>query len=526
MFVSLDWIKVFSIGLQILYTFGVIGLALYNGQALWLTWKCRQQPEEATEPPPPSTWPHVAVQLPIYNEQHVVERLIDCCANLDYPADKLHIYVLDDSTDETTLIAETHAALWRQRGIDVHVIHREQRTGYKAGALAHAMAACTGEFIAIFDADFMPPRDFLTRTIPHFYTPQASRVGFLQTRWGHLNFDYSPLTRCQALALDGHFMVEQSARYVAGYPCGFNGSAGIWRRTCIEDEAVGGWQADTLCEDLDLSYRAQLVGWQPLYIKEIEVPAEVPPQLLAFKRQQFRWAKGSVQTLRKLWREVWQSDWPLPARIAATLHLGNYLIHPCMLLMLLVSLPLLILDSDPFWPLAYLSIASFGPPLLYAVGQRQLHPRSWWRHWAYLPLLMLLGMGLSWNNSRAAWQAWCGHTSPFLRTPKFQTQHAGDSWQHSVYALGLDRVVAGEFLLLLYALAAVGVAFFNAYWWSIPFLLVYVGGFGTMVASSLWQAYNSWRNATPQPRLGWRSVLRPGTTSGFSPVDFVKSRSR
>ncbi len=528
MLFSLNWILGISIGLQILYTLSVIGLALYNAQALWLTWQqYRHRQHRPITATPLTTWPHVAVQLPIFNEQHVVEGLIDGCASLNYAHDKLHIYVLDDSTDETTAIARARAAEWQERGVDVQVIHREKRGGFKAGALAEALPQCAGDFIAIFDADFMPAADFLNRTIPHFFGDQSARIGFLQTRWAHLNADYSPLTRSQALALDGHFAVEQAARQAAGYPCGFNGSAGIWRRACIEDSAVGGWQADTLCEDLDLSYRAQLAGWRPLYLPEVEVPAEVPPQLLAFKRQQFRWAKGSVQTLRKLAARVWQSEWSLPARIAGTLHLGMYLIHPCMLLMLLVSLPLLLLDSDPFWPLAYLSVASFGPPLLYAVGQRTLHPRTWLRRWSALPLLMLLGMGLSFNNSLAVWQAWRGQASPFLRTPKFQTNRAGEQWQQSDYVLKLDGVVVGEFLCLLYAIASVIVALVLQKWWSIPFLLVYVGGFGMMVASSLWQAYNAWRNLSADPqRPGWRMAARRGTTSGFSPVDFVKSRSR
>jgi cellulose synthase/poly-beta-1,6-N-acetylglucosamine synthase-like glycosyltransferase len=531
-----------SLLLQFLYAIGALGLALYGGQALWLNWQLHRRrqttPLEAANSEAVADWPRVTVQLPVYNERYVVERLVDACAQLDYPIDRLQIQILDDSTDQTTLIAEKRSALWRQQGIDVKVYHRQERPGYKAGALAEAMPQAHGEYIAIFDADFVPFPDFLRRMIPHFLIPQNQRVGFVQSRWGHLNSGYSPLTRAQALALDGHFVVEQAARQAAGYPFGFNGSAGIWRRACIEDPKTGGWQADTLCEDLDLSYRAQLAGWQPLYLNDVEVPAEIPPQLLAFKRQQFRWAKGSVQTLKKLSGAVWHSGWSLPRRIAALFHLGNYLIHPLLLFLLLVTLPLLLLDIDPFWPLAYLSLISIGPPLLYAVAQRRLHPESWFKRWSYLPLLMLLGMGLCLNNSRAVWHALRSHASPFLRTPKFQVNQAGEQWQRSSYKLAVDSMVVGELLLCLYACAAMGVAFYQEKWWTVPFLFIYAAGFAYMAGAGLGQDIVLGR---PRARLKLRMLLRrvrhgrgarpvtenhPEETAGFKAVDFVKSRGR
>ena len=219
----------------------------------------------------------VTVQLPVFNEMHVVMRLIDACARLDYPADRLQIQILDDSTDETTRIAEGRAAFWRRNGLDVHVLHRESRSGFKAGALQEGLSCAAGEFIAVFDADFAPHTDFLLRTLTPFFSEVGEKVGFVQTRWAHLNDGFSTLTRAQALALDGHFVVEQEARHFARLPFGFNGSAGLWRRACILDEAVGGWQADTLCEDLDLSYRAQLAGWRGIYLDEVAAPAELPP---------------------------------------------------------------------------------------------------------------------------------------------------------------------------------------------------------------------------------------------------------
>ncbi|MEZ4837483.1 MAG: glycosyltransferase, partial [Caldilineaceae bacterium] len=403
------------------------------------------------------------------------------------------------------------------------VTHRTVRSGYKAGALADALPLADGDFIAIFDADFVPYADFLKRTVTSFLGPHRRDVGFVQARWGHLNADYSALTRSQALALDGHFVVEQSARQTQGYPFGFNGSAGVWRRSCIEDRLVGGWQADTLCEDLDLSYRAQLAGWQPVYLPRVEAPAEVPPQLLAFKRQQFRWAKGSVQTLKKLFGTVWRSDWRLSARIAATIHLGNYLIHPLLLLLLLVTLPLLLLGIDPFWPLTYLSLVSLGPPLLYAVAQRRLHPRTWARRWAYLPVLTLLGTGLCLNNTVAVWQAFTNRASPFLRTPKFQVRAAGDRWQRNTYVLALDPLVLGELLLCLYACATVAVAVAQGKWWTVPFLLIYAFGFGYMVTAGLWQAWAAGNRSDEG-----RRAESPAVTAHprFGDADFVKSRGR
>ncbi len=502
--------------LQSFYTIGMVGLALYGLQAFWLTvvflrQQLRGQPivtPAAVEPPP--TWPQVTIQLPIYNEWHVIERLMDACAALDYPLDRLQIQVLDDSIDQTTAIAVRRAEYWQRQGVDVSVIQRADRQGFKAGALAYALPLAKGEFIAIFDADFVPPRDFLQRMLPHFQTRGGAMIGFIQSRWGHLNAAYSPLTRSQALALDGHFVVEQNGRQIAGHPFGFNGSGGIWRRACIEDAAVGGWQADTLCEDLDLSYRAQLAGWRPYFLNQIESPAEIPPQLIAFKRQQFRWAKGSVQTLRKLGGQVWQSDWSLFMRFTALIHLGNYLIHPLLLMMLLVSLPLLLLDQDPGPYLAWLSFASLGPPLLYAVAQVVLHRRRWWRQWCYLPLLTLMGTGLCFSNTLAVWQGWHSQGGVFLRTPKFSVETAADGWQRSTYRLPLDGKMIGELLLFVYALCTVVVAVADQKWAMGAFLAIYAGGFAVMVGVGLWQAWP--QRAKPQSPSQQQSASHPATT--------------
>lgn len=477
-------------GLQFLYIVSVVGLALYGAQALWLTGyylRQRRQPTTAT-PPPSHHWPPVTVQLPIYNERHVIERLIDACAALDYPRDQLQIQVLDDSTDQTTAIALRRAEFWRQQGCDITLVQRADRRGFKAGALAYALPHATGELIAIFDADFVPAPDFLRRVVPCFVGPDGAKLAFVQARWGHLNADYSPLTHCQALALDGHFVVEQGGRQAAGYAIGFNGSGGVWRRSAIEDGAVGGWQADTLCEDLDLSYRAQLAGWSYRYTNEIEASAEVPPQLVAFKRQQFRWAKGSIQSLRKLGRRVWQSPWPLAKRLAGLLHMGGYLIHPLLLLLLLSTLPLLLLKMNPGGHIAVLSLASLGPPLLYGIGQAGLHGRGWWRHWRYLPLLTLLGTGLCFSNTIAVWQGWFNQGGSFLRTPKFHVEKRHDGWRGSSYQLPLDRTFVGECGLLIYAALTTGLAAAQGNWVLSGYLLLYVGGFGLLTGLSLWQA--------------------------------------
>ncbi|NIO72790.1 MAG: glycosyltransferase, partial [Anaerolineae bacterium] len=321
---------------EVLYALCVVLLSLYGFNSLVLTWLyLRHRHDPIPVPSPPDEWPHVTVQLPIYNELHTVERLLNAAAGLDYPRDRLEIQVLDDSTDATSRVAARTVALLRRQGIDVIHISRPDRTGFKAGALAAGLAEAKGELIAIFDADFLPPPDFLQRVVPHFADPI---VGCVQTRWGHLNRDYSLFTQAQALGVDGHFVVEQTARSRAGLFINFNGTAGIWRRTCIGD--AGGWQGDTLTEDLDLSYRAQLRGWQIGYVPDVVVPAELPAQISGFKRQQARWAQGSIQTALKLLGPLLRSDQPWSVKLEGVVHLTGYLVHPLMLLVVLLTLPM------------------------------------------------------------------------------------------------------------------------------------------------------------------------------------------
>jgi len=472
--------------LQGVYGLCAVGLATYSVHSAWLVWQSRRCTSPPA-PPPPAQWPRVTIQLPVYNERHVVERLIDACVQQDYPRHLLQVQVLDDSEDDTALLVDRRCAFWQGEGRQVEAVRRSSRGGFKAGALAHALPRATGEYIAIFDADFQPPPDFLRRAIPHFFTPAGARVGFVQGRWGHLNRDYSAVTRSQALALDGHFAIEQDSRFAAGYMLGFNGSAGVWRRACIEDTDVGGWQQDTLCEDLDLSYRAQLAGWLPVYLNDLVAPAEIPPQVTAYKRQQFRWAKGSVQTLRKLHRPVWESRRPLIQRVSALLHLGNYLIHPMLLTLLLIIPPILLLGASPLSPVPLIGLTSFGPPLLYAAGQVRLDRRNWWRRWAWLPLLTLLGMGVCLNNSRAVWQGLRSNGGEFQRTPKFRVERAGDGWRSSGYRLSIDRMMVGELLLMGYAVFAAVLIAAREGWPSAPFMLLYAASFGAVAGAGLWQ---------------------------------------
>jgi len=458
-------------------------LAVYGLNSLVLTWLYLRHRREDIPCPLLAETPAVTVQLPIYNELYVVERLIDAVARLDYPRDSLQIQVLDDSTDETTAVAKARVDFYRARGIDIELIHRAERTGFKAGALQHGLTTARGDFIVIFDADFVPEPDFLAKTIPYFFG--HPRLGVIQTRWGHINADYSLLTRAQAIALDGHFVVEQTARNRSGLFMNFNGTAGIWRRECIE--ASGGWQGDTISEDLDLSYRAQLLGWEFLFLPGVLSPAEIPPQINAFKRQQFRWAKGSIQCVLKLWRPVLKAPASIFKRLQAMIHLTGYLVHPLMLFLCLSFLPLMLWKGGRPFPLAYLSLASLGPPLLYALSQRSLYP-DWLKRFAYFPVLIFLGTGIALNNTRAIWGALTQHENDFRRTPKFCLEERKDSWAGRRYALSLNWVTLGEFVLCLYAVFTTWVAFQRGNYYALPFLLLYVGGFGYVAFCSLWHS--------------------------------------
>lgn len=464
----------------VVYIVAAVLLAAYSLNTVLLTALFLRHRRRRPAAPLLSRFPSVTVQLPVYNEQYVVNRLIDAVARLDWPHGQLEIQVLDDSTDVTTGIARAAVRHWRQQGINIHLIHRDSRVGFKAGALAHGLATATGEFIAIFDADFVPPPDFLRRTIPHLLADAG--LGLVQARWGHLNADYSLLTRAEALAIDAHFVVEQTARDRSGLYLNFNGTAGVWRRKCIE--TAGGWHTDTLSEDVDLSYRAQLAGWRLRYLPDVVVPAELPPQIHGFKGQQFRWAKGSIQVARKLAGRLLAHDAPLWVRLQGLVHLTGYLIHPLMVALLLAVVPLIITRAQAPAGFAYLGLATLGPPFLYAVAQRAAYP-DWRRRMLSFPVLALIGTGIALSNTQAVAEALLNRKTAFKRTPKFRIEDRHDRWAGKSYALGRDPLVLGELALAGYASRGIVAAWQTGQWYVIPYLLLYALGFGLVATLTL-----------------------------------------
>ena len=422
-------------------------------------------------------WPVVTIQLPIFNERYVVERLIASVCSIDYPRELLEIQVLDDSTDDTGHIAKTVVSEMKDRGFDIVYIHRQNRTGYKAGALKEGLETAKGELVGIFDADFIPNPSFLKETIPSFSDPN---VGMLQTRWGHINSDYSMLTRAQSMGIDGHFGVEQASRAWSGFFMNFNGTAGIWRKKTIED--AGGWQADTLTEDLDLSYRAQLKGWKLSFAPDVVCPAEVPVTINAFKSQQHRWAKGSIQTAKKNLGNLFRADVPLLIKIQAFLHLTHYMVHPMMLLVVLTSIPMLYTQwffdhlAYPVMIFTLLCLATLGPSSMYIFSQRILYS-DWKTRIKYLPFLMCLGTGIAVNNTKAVLEALLNIKSGFIRTPKYGINKKGDRWKGKQYSIPLTAVSVLEFFLGIYSLAGLLMFLLFSKYLVSPFLLIYTCGF-------------------------------------------------
>jgi cellulose synthase/poly-beta-1,6-N-acetylglucosamine synthase-like glycosyltransferase len=468
-----------------IYVTCVLLLSVYGLNNLVLTWLYVRHRSDVTKPnrqlPVSRDLPFITVQLPIFNELHTVERLIEAAAALDYPAGKLEIQLLDDSTDSTRDLAARSVARLQSRGVPIMHLTRAERTGYKAGALAAGLSQARGDLVAIFDADFVPPPDYLLRVGAEFQDPD---IGCVQTRWGHINRNYSLFTQTQALGVDGHFVVEQTARSRAGLFINFNGTAGVWRRACIED--AGGWQGDTLTEDLDLSYRAQLRGWRFSYLSDVIVPAELPAQISAFKQQQARWAQGSIQTAMKLMLPLLRSSQPWSIKLEGAIHLTGYLVHPLMLLVILLTLPMSFSHS---WALAiapWLMMAAVGPPLMYSVAQ-MADGASWLYRLRVLPVLVLLGMGLALSNTRAVLKAVLGRRQGFQRTPKFALRSRGDAWVSSTYTVRGDGLILGELGLSLFALALLAAPGVN--WGFAPWLLLYAGGFGYVVAVNARQMF-------------------------------------
>jgi cellulose synthase/poly-beta-1,6-N-acetylglucosamine synthase-like glycosyltransferase len=422
--------------------------------------------------------PRVTVQLPIFNEQYVIDRLFEAVCRLDYPREKLEIQVLDDSTDETVAVARKLVEHYACEGYPISYRHRTHRTGYKAGALQEGLKSVRGEFVAMFDADFVPPPDFLVRTIHHFTDP---KVGMVQTRWTHINRNYSFLTEVEAILLDGHFVLEHSGRARSNVFFNFNGTAGIWRRQAIED--AGGWQHDTLTEDTDLSYRAQLKGWKFIYRQDVECPAELPVEMTAFKTQQARWAKGLIQTGKKILPRVLESRQPFHVKLEAWYHLTANLSYPLMVILSVLLLPAMVIRFYQGWfQMLYIDIplflaSTFSISSFYLVSQRELFPKTWPRTILYLPFLMALGIGLTVTNTRAVLEALVGRQTAFTRTPKYRVESRADKIQSTKYRRRLGWVPWVELLIGAYFALTVYYALQNENYLTVPFLALFVVGY-------------------------------------------------
>ena len=510
-----DWLLLASY-LLILAVMCVYGSHRYG--LVWLYLKHR-----ATGHTPARRWgdelPRVTVQLPMYNEGVVAERIIDAAAALDYPRDKLQIQILDDSTDGSADISRAAVEKWRAAGLDITLAHRADRVGYKAGALAEGLQSATGEFVAIFDADFVPPPDVLRNVVDYF---TEDRIGMVQVRWDHLNREASLLTRSQAIFLDGHFVIEHTARNRSGRFMHFNGTAGVWRRATIDD--AGGWQHDTLTEDLDLSYRAQLNGWQFVYLPQFVAPAELPPEMVAFKQQAHRWTKGSMQTALKLLPGILRSKTlPRAVKTEAFFHLTNTIVYPLMVLLTVLIYPAFIAAHGPFkhYPLAgflfgltMFVLATCGASTFFVVAQRELFGKQvTWRTILYLPLVMALGVGISLSNARAVLEAWFqdgkGAKNEFVRTPKFgvtgRQRHAavaegsaGDElrWWLKKLPLPVLELAFGCYMTTFIFVTT----WYGFAWGSLPFTTMFAAGYfyvGCATLHALWQMRHPRRTVEP-----------------------------
>ena len=482
--------------LIVVYLIPTLGLMVYGLNCYVMLFLFRRRRQEAIEarrrilaeigdPLARADLPAVTTQIAIFNELNVAERALRAVAAMRYPAGRHEIQVLDDSTDETRAVVDRVAAELTAQGHDIRVLRRAARTGYKGGALADGLAQARGELVAVFDADFVPPPDYLVSIAPFFL--RDPRLGFAQARWGHLNGGRSLLTRAQSIGIDGHFIVEQVARGWNSLFMNFNGTAGVWRKAAVR--AGGGWQWDTLTEDLDLSYRVQFAGWKALYLPDLVVPAELPETVEAFRSQQFRWAKGSFQTLVKLLPGLRRERASFFKKFEAVLHITGYGVHPLMLVLSLLALPILLATRQfavPSWFYAAialpLALSILGPSVLYVCAQCTVDPRRGWRSVFWMPVLMFVGVGLALSNTRAIVEAVRGRQSEFVRTPK-----RGDR-EVRRYGGAFSSVALMELLLGAYSLATVYMYVRYGCFGVVPFLMLYACGYLFMGMLSIWQA--------------------------------------
>jgi cellulose synthase/poly-beta-1,6-N-acetylglucosamine synthase-like glycosyltransferase len=494
----------FDLALLIPYFVVMIILAAYGLHRYALVYMYyRNRKNRTTEPPGRfAELPRVTIQLPIYNEQYVIDRLVEAICKIDYPKDKLDIQVLDDSTDETVAVAAAVVERYAALGHPITYIHRTNREGFKAGALQNGLLTAKGELIAIFDADFVPSEDWLMRVVHHFFEPA---IGMVQTRWTHLNRNYSFLTEVEAILLDGHFVLEHGGRSRSSVFFNFNGTAGMWRRQAIAD--AGGWEHDTLTEDTDLSYRAQLKGWKFKYLQDVECPAELPIEMTAFKTQQARWAKGLIQTGKKILPKVFKSDVPFRVKVEAFYHLSANLSYPLMIVLSTLLMPAMIIRSFGGWfqmlviDLPLFLASTFSISSFYLVSQKELFPRRWPRTFLFLPFLMALGIGLTLTNTRAVIEALFGVKSPFNRTPKYRVQSKADKAMGQKYRKRLGLVPWLELLVGSYFIMMCLYAFTSGNYWTIPFLLLFVLGYWYTGLMSLLQGrFERHTTTAPEPR--------------------------
>ncbi|MBR35117.1 MAG: glycosyl transferase family 2 [Nitrospinae bacterium] len=439
--------------------------------------------------------PKVTTQLPIYNERHVVERLIKAIVNIDYPKELHEIQVLDDSNDETKSMVSDLVNKYREMGFNIKHVVRRDRDGFKAGALNLGLEKAEGEFLAIFDADFVPDKDFLYQTIPFFY--ERPKVALVQTRWGHINRNYSLLTIAQSIGMDGHFIIEQGARAWNGLYMNFNGTAGIWRREAIID--AGGWNFDTLTEDLDLSYRAQLKGWNTKYLFDVVAPSELPVDINAYKSQQHRWAKGSIQTAKKLLPQIFKTKETLIKKVEAFIHLNQYMVHPMMIILALLSFPLIILLKPQISSMSVsltmiifmflIFMGAFAPTFLYIVAQKKGY-RDWQKRCLFIPVLMVIGCGIAINNTKAVLEALLNIKSDFIRTPKYGVIKRGRNILVKNYSLPLQVFFVSEILLSAYCFIGFMQYTSNKKFVFGPFLLMYAIGFLYVGTLSIFQKFS------------------------------------
>jgi len=484
-------VNAFDLAMMIPYFLVLFVLATYGLHRYWLVYDYYKYARNIPGPPPEATrWRRVTVQLPIFNERYVIERLVEAVSRFDYPHELLDIQVLDDSTDETQQVAGACVARFTAQGLPITYIHRTNREGYKAGALEHGLQTAQGEFVAIFDADFIPAPDFLRRSIPYF---ENEKIGMVQTRWTYLNRDYSLLTQVETILLDGHFVVEHGARSRRGTFFNFNGTAGVWRRQAIED--AGGWEHDTLTEDTDLSYRAQLCGWKFLYLPDIECASELPVDMNGFKAQQARWAKGLMQTAKKILPRVMRSNAPWHVKAEAFFHLTANISYPLMVLLSTMLLPAMIVRFYQGWiqmlvidlPLFLASTCSISS--FYLVAQKELRPQNWWRTFLYMPFVMATGIGISVRNAQAVIEAIIGKKSEFARTPKYKIEGKQGSFVAKTYRNKAGWMPYAEVLLGVYFSLTVLYAVFNENYATVPFLLLFVWGYFYTGFMSLGQTY-------------------------------------